>query len=314
MSESLEAEIAPEITPEIAEAVESPPDRGMAPQAFGANSGQDAEPPPLHRYFRKCRVEVVARESILPAPYNPRHIDAAAQVKLKNGLKRFGMVEPLIWNRRTGHLVGGHQRLKILDQEAGADHGYSVEVSVVDLTETQEKELNILLNNPGAQGYYDPQKLANLLAQTKDIDAELAGFDLMSLKADLSSMAKLDGLDFSHIFGSDEDPAKNDADEIAAMKASKGEYRAVAGESARDGFYLQLVFGTVAEKEKFCEAIDISPECKVSSGRAAAVALGIDIGWEPPADPARSGEASEASEEPERVDGGMQLQTGEASF
>ena len=36
--------------------------------------------------------------------------------KLRKSITEFDMVEPLVWNKRTGNLVGGHQRLKILKE------------------------------------------------------------------------------------------------------------------------------------------------------------------------------------------------------
>ena len=52
-----------------------------------------------------------------PAAYNPRKDlqpgDAEYQ-KLARSLEQFGCVEPVVWNERTGNVVGGHQRLKIL--------------------------------------------------------------------------------------------------------------------------------------------------------------------------------------------------------
>ena len=67
-----------------------------------------------------------------PAPYNPRlklRPGDPRYRKLRRSVERFGLVEPLVWNRRTGHLVGGHQRYQIL-----CDLGHTeAPVSVVDL-------------------------------------------------------------------------------------------------------------------------------------------------------------------------------------
>ena len=47
------------------------------------------------------------------APYNPR-IDLEPGMpeweKLKRSIEEFGNVEPIVWNKRTGNVVGGHQR------------------------------------------------------------------------------------------------------------------------------------------------------------------------------------------------------------
>jgi ParB-like chromosome segregation protein Spo0J len=56
---------------------------------------------------------------INPARYNPR-LDLRPgdpdYEKLKRSLEEFDCVEPLVWNERTGNLVGGHQRLKVLKE------------------------------------------------------------------------------------------------------------------------------------------------------------------------------------------------------
>jgi DNA modification methylase len=114
---------------------------------------------------------------INPAPYNPR-IDLqpgdSEYEKLKRSIEDFGYVEPIVWNERTGHLVGGHQRFKILVNERGATE---IEVSVVDLDETKEKALNLALNK--IRGDWDEEKLAQILAELKesDLDISLTGFD-----------------------------------------------------------------------------------------------------------------------------------------
>ena len=50
-----------------------------------------------------------------PAPYNPRRIEATAVAGLRASIERFGNVQPIVWNRRSGYVVGGHQRLKVLE-------------------------------------------------------------------------------------------------------------------------------------------------------------------------------------------------------
>jgi ParB-like chromosome segregation protein Spo0J len=116
-------------------------------------------------------------EQLIPAPYNPRRKlqpkDRAYQ-KLRTSLREFGLVEPLVWNEQTSHLVGGHARVQIL-----ADLGYeTVPVSVVHLSEAQEKALNIVLNNLEAQGRYDPERLHVVLKELQQLpEFALTGFD-----------------------------------------------------------------------------------------------------------------------------------------
>jgi len=94
--------------------------------------------------------------------------------QLKNSIQTFGFCEPLIFNRRTGNLVGGHQRLTVLK-----DLGHTeAEVVVVDLPLEQEKAFNLALNK--IQGDWDEGKLALLLdelTKVPEFDVGLTGFE-----------------------------------------------------------------------------------------------------------------------------------------
>ncbi len=113
---------------------------------------------------------------IQPAAYNPRKDlkpgDAELE-KLRAVIDRFDLVEPLVWNKRTSNLVGGHQRLKIL--KARGDR--TVQAVVVDLDDVEERSLNVALNQ--VQGDWDLPKLSELLGELKaaDFDLSLTGFD-----------------------------------------------------------------------------------------------------------------------------------------
>jgi ParB-like chromosome segregation protein Spo0J len=121
-------------------------------------------------------------DQLKPAAYNPRKLlrpGSPAYRKLKASIAEFGLVEPLVWNELTGHVVGGHARLGVL-RELGFTE---LPVSVVRLDEKREKALNIVLNNQEAQGRYDPTKLANLLEELEGLpELELTGFDAGTLR------------------------------------------------------------------------------------------------------------------------------------
>jgi site-specific DNA-methyltransferase (adenine-specific) len=85
---------------------------------------------------------------ITPASYNPRSISKEALAGLTSSITRFGLVEPIVWNKRTGNIVGGHQRFKVLSEQ-GIDE---TTVVVIDMPENEEIALNITLNNPAIQG------------------------------------------------------------------------------------------------------------------------------------------------------------------
>ena len=98
--------------------------------------------------------------------------------KLRRSRDRWDLVEPLVWNERTGNLVGGNQRLKILKARGDTE----VDVSVVNLSEIDEKALNIALNKIQGDWHFTP--LADLLTEldTGAFDLILTGFDTDELE------------------------------------------------------------------------------------------------------------------------------------
>lgn len=115
------------------------------------------------------------------ADYNPRRDlqpEDAEYQKLRRSIEEFGYIEPIIWNERTGRVVGGHQRLKVL-LEQGAQE---VECVVVELSDKDEKILNVLLNK--VKGRWDIGKLADLLQQLDEAGAmEVTGFEDWELQS-----------------------------------------------------------------------------------------------------------------------------------
>jgi hypothetical protein len=102
---------------------------------------------------------------LTPANYNPRKISDRALQGLQSSIERFGMVEPIVWNQRTGNIVGGHQRLKVL-KDKGVEE---TDVVVVDFDSNEEVALNVTLNNPSIQGEYT-QEVGGLL---KSLEGQL---------------------------------------------------------------------------------------------------------------------------------------------
>jgi len=144
-------------------------------------------------------IQKIGIARINPAPYNPRVNLKPGDVeyeKLKKSIVEFGYVEPLVWNKGTGTLVSGHQRLKILQAQGIQE----VEVSVVDLTIEKEKALNLALNK--IRGEWDENKLAALLEELKasaDVDIMLSGFDVPEISEILDRFheaSEADGFDF----------------------------------------------------------------------------------------------------------------------
>ncbi len=107
-------------------------------------------------------------DQLKPAPYNPRKISQVALKGLKASLRRFGLVQPIIWNQRTGYVVGGHQRVVAL-RESGVTEA---DVIVVDLPDTEERALNVTLNNPKIAGDFT-DGLDALLLDLQEQDAAM---------------------------------------------------------------------------------------------------------------------------------------------
>jgi ParB-like chromosome segregation protein Spo0J len=122
------------------------------------------------------QIERVPVDQLNLAAYNPRKDlqpgDREYQ-DLERSIARWDTVEPLVWNRRSGNLVSGHQRLKILKARGDT----AVECSVVDLSPEDEIALNIALNKTG--GSWDDRKLFDALStlDSSGVDVTLTGFD-----------------------------------------------------------------------------------------------------------------------------------------
>lgn len=130
------------------------------------------------RGLGRLTIQTIPITKIKLSAYNPRQDlrpgDAEYEA-LKRSIAEFGYVDPLVWNKRTGNLVGGHQRLKILVNEHQATE---VDVSVVNLPPAEERALNVALNK--ITGDWDSKALAALLQELEAddaIDATLTGFD-----------------------------------------------------------------------------------------------------------------------------------------
>ena len=90
-------------------------------------------------------IAYVKAEILNPAEYNPRKHTPKQIEHLKESIKRYGLVDPIIVNRnpdRMNIVIGGHFRLKVA-KELGMTE---VPVIFLDLDIDREKELNLRLN------------------------------------------------------------------------------------------------------------------------------------------------------------------------
>lgn len=139
--------------------------------------------PKLSKY-QTFHIERVIRSSFRGSQWNPRKITQWARKRLRESLKTSGLVQPIIVSSVTMTVVGGHQKLSILDALEGRDD-YMLDVAMVDgLTPVKERELALFLNNLDAQGEWDLPKLANILRDVEHkVDIDAAGFEPLTLEA-----------------------------------------------------------------------------------------------------------------------------------
>ena len=101
------------------------------------------------------KIESKLIKDLKPATYNPRQISTKQFKDLKESVKKFGLVDPIIINQNGNVVVGGHQRLKICKELKHIE----IDCVVLDLSKEEERELNIRLNKN--TGTFDIDILAN---------------------------------------------------------------------------------------------------------------------------------------------------------
>ena len=184
-------------------------------------------------------IQTLPVAKLIPADYNPRKDLKPGDPeyeKLKRSITEFGYVEPVIWNKTTGHVVGGHQRLKVLIDTGIMD----VECVVVEMSKEKEKALNVALNK--INGEWDKEKLSLLIAdlQGADFDVSLTGFDAPELDA-LFKDAQRNGVhdDDFDVDAALKEPAITNPGDLWLL----GKHRLVCGDSTKRDTYDLLMDG-----------------------------------------------------------------------
>ena len=188
------------------------------------------------------QIEKIKIDKLNPAPYNPRKDLKPGDPeyeKLKNSILTFGYVEPVLWNKRTGHIIGGHQRYKVLVEMGKSEF----DCVVVDMDEENEKALNVALNK--VSGDWDKDKLMLLIEDLQGVDfnISLTGFD----------PAELDDLFKDSLKDSIKEDDFNVEEELKKPTLSKlgdlwllGRHRLLCGDSTKKESYEILMDGKLA--------------------------------------------------------------------
>ena len=187
-------------------------------------------------------IQKIPVSQLKAAEYNPRKDLKSGDPeyeKLRRSIEEFGYVEPVIWNKATGNVVGGHQRLKVLLQLGQAE----IDCVVVELDEQREKALNVALNK--VSGFWDNDKLASLISDLNaaDFDVSLTGFDAAEIDAlfkdSLKDQLKEDNFD---VDGELKKPAISKPGDVWLL----GRHRLVCGDSTKPETYGALMDGKKA--------------------------------------------------------------------
>ena len=198
--------------------------------------------------YQKFETATINRGQIKNAEYNPRKISDSAKKKMKDNIKRVGLLDTIVVNKNTMNIVSGHQRISILDSlERKKD--YNLTVAMVDLSEKEEKEQNIFFNNTKVQGEFDTDILASMLS---DIDFECAGLDIndvgiLGVEVDLPSI---------------EEPSEADKEE---MRKAVMNHSQTKNEESVDTFVV-LTFSSQSNKEVFLQRFGFRPQEKYIKG------------------------------------------------
>lgn len=233
----------------------------------------------LSKYIKSESVEL-NRSALHMASYNPRKLSDESRKTLKRGIKKFGLVGGIVVNKRTGlTVVSGHQRLSVMDElQKYPENDYRIRVDVIDVDEKQEKELNILLNNPNAMGSWDYDALARLVPDIDYKDAGLTEADLNMIGCDFLLQTEeensiADALeDMMSPVTEQKETEKaarqmERAEKVAHMKGVKQQVKEQAQQTAANmDAYLMLSFDTWEAKAAFCERFGYDPNMKFIKG------------------------------------------------
>jgi DNA modification methylase len=196
----------------------------------------------------RLQIETKPLAQLQAAPYNPRTVSDEMLASLTGSITRFGLVEPIIWNRRSGNVVGGHQRLKVLVAQ-GVEQ---TDVVVVDLAPEEEKTLNLALNK--ITGDWDLPKLSAVLEELRlaEADLNLTGFGEAEI-GEIFAEARM-GEFADREEGFDVDEAMADAEQAASpTRVQPGEvwqlgpHRVLCGDCTVPENWEQLMAGSMAQ-------------------------------------------------------------------
>lgn len=198
----------------------------------------------------RYEMRVVKRSEIHLADYNPRKIDKETRNRLKKGLKKFGLVSPLLINGTDMTLISGHQRISVMDElEKYPEHDYELNVSVVFLSKEDEMALNVQMNNTSMMGEFDIEGLTNMV----DLGANVSDFGFSESDIDIMFGDNPDIVDFL----SDSEEVEQSKEAIQQVKEHRQEMMKEQKEQNSASYYFIVVCESSSEKKEIMNKMGV---------------------------------------------------------
>ena len=168
-------------------------------------------------------------DDLIGAEYNPRQITNEEIEEIKDSIKRFGVVEPIIVNineERKDIIVSGHQRVKVCKELKIKE----VPCHQLDLTLEREKELNIRMNKAG--GKFDTEMLLQHFEMENLLEYGFKDYELPNVDVEIDDL-----------FEDVEDYKPKDETNKIVLEYNDEEYKLVIDKLAElDGTKEEIVF------------------------------------------------------------------------
>lgn len=211
--------------------------------------------------IKQSETVFIKRSQVNFAAYNPRKANPKVVDALKKNFKKVGFMGGIQWNETTGNLIGGHKRTEALDLIHGYDGtqntDYEIKVEKIQLTEKQEKEQNIFLNNKRVQGETDFRLMAELI---EDIDIDAAGLEeydieyIETLVPDFKFGSNTDIVDEIKSLKDDTNSGKD------YVKDLKSKIKGDISNTTHHASYIVITFPTYDEKADFLSGIGVNED------------------------------------------------------
>lgn len=124
--------------------------------------------------IKALNTEMISVESLLKNPNNWRKHPEAQSEALEDSIGEHGFIDPLTWNKRSGNLVDGHERLEWANR-----HGVeALPCVVLDLSPSQERRLIASFDKITMMAETDEKVISRILKEMQAEDESLpAGWD-----------------------------------------------------------------------------------------------------------------------------------------